>query len=103
MEQAATQAGIVFTDAAARKVLELILEELSVLCELEVPGDELSRMKENLKGNVVLGLESTAGRMSSLAQQEIYFGRTFEIAARFIEPNVTLILKEAASEARTGT
>ncbi len=27
MEQAATQAGIVFTDAAARKVLELILEE----------------------------------------------------------------------------
>ena len=66
------------TDAAAT-VLELIIEELSVLRELDVPGDELSRMKENLKGNVMLGLESTAGRMSSLAQQEIYFGRTFDM------------------------
>lgn len=66
------------SDAAAT-VLELVLEELGVLCELPVPGDELSRMKENLKGNVMLGLESTAGRMSALAQQEIYFGRTFDL------------------------
>jgi predicted Zn-dependent peptidase len=36
-------------------------------------------MKENLKGNVMLGLESTAARMSTLAQQEIYFGRTFDM------------------------
>lgn len=64
---------------AAATVLELIIEELSVLRELEVPAEELSRMKENLKGNVMLGLESTAGRMSSLAQQEIYFGRTFDM------------------------
>lgn len=65
--------------AAAPTVLELIIEELSVLRELDVPADELSRMKENLKGNVMLGLESTAGRMSSLAQQEIYFSRTFDL------------------------
>ena len=44
-----------------------------------VPDDELSRMKENLKGNLMLGLESTAGRMSTLAQQEMYFGRTFDM------------------------
>ncbi len=65
--------------AAAPTVLELIIEELGVLCELPVPAAELSRMKENLKGNVMLGLESTAGRMSTLAQQEIYFGRTFDM------------------------
>jgi predicted Zn-dependent peptidase len=64
---------------AAVTVLELILEELAVLSELPVPGEELSRMKENLKGNVMLGLESTAGRMSSLAQQEIYFGRAYDM------------------------
>lgn len=64
---------------AAATVLELIIEELGVLRELPVSGDELSRMKENLKGNVILGLESTSGRMSTLAQQEIYFGRTFDM------------------------
>jgi predicted Zn-dependent peptidase len=64
---------------AAATVLELAIEELGVLCDLPVPDDELSRMKENLKGNVMLGLESTAGRMSALAQQEIYFGRTFDL------------------------
>lgn len=64
---------------AAVTVLDLIIEELGVLRELPVPADELLRMKENLKGNVVLGLESTAGRMSTLAQQEIYFGRTFDV------------------------
>ena len=64
---------------AAATVLELILEELSVLREIPVPAEELSRMKENLKGNVMLGLETTAGRMSSLAQQEIYFGRAFNM------------------------
>ena len=66
------------TEAAAT-ALELLLEELGVLQELPVPEEELSRMKENLKGNVMLGLESTSGRMSSLAQQEIYFGRAFEM------------------------
>ena len=65
--------------AAAATVLDLIVEELAVLCELPVPEEELSRMKENLKGNVMLGLESTVGRMSALAQQEIYFGRTFDM------------------------
>ncbi len=36
-------------------------------------------MKENLKGSVMLGLESTVGRMSTLAQQEMYFGQTFDM------------------------
>ncbi len=62
---------------AAPTVLELIIEELGVLSELPVPDEELHRMKEHLKGSLMLGLESTVGRMSAVAQQEIYFGRTF--------------------------
>ena len=64
---------------AAATVLDLIIEELGVLRELPVSGEELSRMKENLKGSVMLGLESTVGRMSTLAQQEMYFGCTFDL------------------------
>jgi len=64
---------------AAQTAIELILEELGVLCEIPVPGDELARMKEHLKGSFMLGLESTASRMSSLAQQEIYFGDNFDM------------------------
>lgn len=64
---------------AAGTVLELIVEELGGLLDAPVADEELSRMKENLKGNVVLGLESTVGRMSALAQQEMYFGRTFDM------------------------
>ena len=64
---------------AAATVLDLIIEELGVLRELPVSDEELSRMKENLKGSVMLGLESTVGRMSTLAQQETYFGRTFDM------------------------
>ena len=36
MEQAQSQSGIVFTDAAARKVLELILEERNPELKLRV-------------------------------------------------------------------
>jgi predicted Zn-dependent peptidase len=35
---------------------------------------ELERAKNHLKGNLILGLESTNSRMNNLARQEIYFG-----------------------------
>ena len=37
--------------------------------------EQLSRAKENLKGNMILALESTVSRMSSQARQEFYFHR----------------------------
>jgi predicted Zn-dependent peptidase len=36
---------------------------------------ELAWAKENLKGNMMLALESTVSRMSMQARQEFYFGR----------------------------
>ena len=37
--------------------------------------DELARVKNQLKGNMLLGLETSDSRMSRVAKNEIYFGR----------------------------
>jgi predicted Zn-dependent peptidase len=66
-------------------VIELILQECQKLCSEMVHDDELRRAKENIKGALVLGLESTSSHMTHLAQQEIYFRRCYtlkEILAR---------------------
>ena len=46
--------------------------------ELVVP-EELRRAKDQLKGSLVLSLESPGARMSNLARQEMYFGRFFSV------------------------
>ena len=61
--------------AAVAAVVELVVEELRGLRTKAMPGDELQRAKDHLKGSCVLGLESTTSRMSQLAQCEMYFGR----------------------------
>jgi predicted Zn-dependent peptidase len=42
-----------------------------------VTKSELDRAKKHLKGNLILGLESTSSRMNNIARQEIYFKRHF--------------------------
>jgi predicted Zn-dependent peptidase len=61
------------------EVLRLTIEELRRLKEEPVPEAELKRAKDQLKSNIVLGLESSSSRMSNLARQEMYFGRFFSI------------------------
>jgi len=53
--------------------IQLILEEFTILKEQKVTCEELQRAKDQLKGSLMLGLESTVNRMSKLARQEIYF------------------------------
>jgi predicted Zn-dependent peptidase len=43
-----------------------------------VSSQELKRAKENIKGSVMLSLESSNSRMTHLAQQLIYYGRFYE-------------------------
>ena len=57
------------------RVLEVTLRELKKLKRGGVRPAELARAKENLKGNLILALESTVSRMSLAARQEFYFGR----------------------------
>ncbi|MEW6066878.1 MAG: pitrilysin family protein [Nitrospirota bacterium] len=57
-----------------QEVLELILREMRGLKDTVDEG-ELHRAKNQLKGNIMLGLESTSSRMNNIARQEIYYGR----------------------------
>ena len=66
--------------AVVPEVVDLVVAELRGLREQPIPADELQRAKDHLKGNLVLGLESTASRMSQLARSEIYFGRQIDLA-----------------------
>ena len=66
--------------AAVSDVIDLVVAELQTLRCDPVPDPELQRAKDHLKGNLVLGLESTTSRMSQLARSELCFGRQFDIS-----------------------
>ncbi|HMK50579.1 MAG TPA: pitrilysin family protein, partial [Thermodesulfovibrionales bacterium] len=57
-----------------KEVIELLLRELHDLKDT-IQDAELQRAKNQLKGNIILGLESTGSRMNNIARQEIYHGR----------------------------
>ena len=59
---------------AAPRAIGLILKELRRLQDKPVGRAELERAKSQLKGNLMLGLESTSSRMNKLAKDELYFG-----------------------------
>jgi len=61
------------------QVIKLTLAELRRLKEEMVPDAELKRAKDQMKSNIVLGLESSSSRMSNLARQQMYFGRFFPV------------------------
>ncbi|HEX7159440.1 MAG TPA: pitrilysin family protein [Edaphobacter sp.] len=62
-----------------RQVLELTLQELKRLKEEAVSDSELKRAKDQMKSNIILGLESSSSRMANLARQQMYFGRFFGV------------------------
>ncbi|MDR3750761.1 MAG: pitrilysin family protein [Terracidiphilus sp.] len=59
--------------ANALEVVDLILAEFRGLKQDLLPREELTRAKDQLKGNILLGLESSNARMANLARQEMYF------------------------------
>jgi predicted Zn-dependent peptidase len=66
----------VFAGTSAGKaldVVDLILAEFRNLKEAPLAHDELTRAKDQLKGNILMGLESSSSRMANLARQEMYF------------------------------
>jgi predicted Zn-dependent peptidase len=63
----------------SREVLALTLAEFTRIKQEPVTAEELDRAKNQIKGNMVLGLESSSSRMSSLARQQMYFGRFFSL------------------------
>lgn len=58
-------------------VLELVLKEIKKIRRDGISRKEMNRVKNQMKGNLMLGLESTSNRMSRIALDEIYSGRFY--------------------------
>jgi len=58
-----------------RRAVQLTLDEFGRAAEERIPDAELASAKAQLKGNLLLGLESTTNQMTRLARSEIYTGR----------------------------
>ena len=56
------------------QLLEIMLREIGRFKSEPVPDLQLDGAREQLKGNLLLSLESSDNRMSRLAKNEIYFG-----------------------------
>ena len=68
----------VYAGTSARnvdQVLDLIVRELENVRKRNVTDAELERAKNQIRGALLMGQESTTNRMSRLANSEIYFGR----------------------------
>jgi len=63
----------------ALEMLDLVMAEFSALKESPLAEEEIHRAKEQVKGNILLGLESSGSRMSNLARQEMYFKHFFSV------------------------
>jgi predicted Zn-dependent peptidase len=64
---------------SAGKVVQSVVSEFRKLKTETVPPEELRRAKDQLKGSLMLSLESSTARMSNLARQEMYFDRFFTL------------------------
>ncbi len=64
---------------SAAKVVQSVVSEFRKLKTEPVPEEELSRSKAQLKGSLMLSLESSTARMSNLARQEMYFDRFYDL------------------------
>jgi predicted Zn-dependent peptidase len=62
-----------------QEVLTLTLAECTRIKQEPVTAEELDRARNQIKGNMVLGLESSSSRMSSLARQQMYWGKFFSL------------------------
>ncbi len=57
------------------EALEAILGEMEALAEFPLDEETLRIAREQIKGGLILGMESSDRRMGRLARNELYFGR----------------------------
>ncbi len=85
---------------SASKVVQSIVSEFHKLKVEAVPEEELRRAKDQLKGSLMLSLESSTARMSNLARQAMYFDRFYGMdqLIQRIEAVTSEDLKQLAEE-----
>jgi predicted Zn-dependent peptidase len=84
----------------ALKLIELVMQQLKLLKDQPIDAEELRRAKDQLKGNLLLSLESSGSRMSNLARQQMYFNYFFgpdEILAKVEDVTVEEVQAMAQS------
>lgn len=86
-------------DAKFAEVSGLIMKEFERLGK-DVKESELKNAKEQLKGGMLLGLETSENRMMKLARDEMYFGKpvTVKEIVRDIDKVTLKDLRKSASE-----
>ncbi|NLK97009.1 MAG: insulinase family protein [Epulopiscium sp.] len=57
------------------EVLDLIIKEIQALKTNKIPPNDLSKTKEQLKSNYIMGLESTNSRMSSIGRSQLMLNK----------------------------
>jgi predicted Zn-dependent peptidase len=62
-----------------REVVQVVRDELRRVATSGLAPDELARVKRQMKGNMLLGLETSDSRMSRIAKNELYFHRDVPI------------------------
>jgi predicted Zn-dependent peptidase len=81
----------VYAGTSANKVMDvidLVVTEFRKMKDTPLSDEELNRAKDQVRGNILLGLESSNSRMANLARQEMYFRQFFtvdEVIARVVE------------------
>ena len=83
---------------SAPKVVQSIVHECRELKTQPISEEELKRAKDQLKGSLMLSLESSTARMSNLARQEMYYDHFFtmdEIIDRIQAVTVEDLLQSA--------
>jgi predicted Zn-dependent peptidase len=83
-----------------RRAIALTLEEFDRVIQDGVPPAELDSTKAQLKGSLLLGLESTSNRMHRIARNELYEGRfvPLEELVRRVEGVTAQDVQRVASE-----
>jgi len=66
---------------SAVKVVQSIVSEFRKLKSEKLPEEEVRRAKDQLKGSLMLSLESSTSRMSNLARQDMYFEKFYGMDA----------------------
>jgi predicted Zn-dependent peptidase len=59
----------------AIEVVRLVMKELKKIKDEGITSAEEQRVKNQIKGSLILSLESSSSHMSRIARQEIYFGK----------------------------
>jgi predicted Zn-dependent peptidase len=66
---------------SAVKVVQSVVSEFKQLKSAKLPEEEVRRAKDQLKGSLMLSLESSTSRMSNLARRDMYFDKFYGMDA----------------------